>query len=132
MKEVYDKHQNLKIAAKELDMVWQTLYWNLNKVNHPITGNKAKYGSLTDKLARYAENKFKDLLPYAEDHNTEKFQAKMDFTVKGLSVDVKASTKKNGYKNNPRKNPSFRWAFCCKVQEEQQVDFLVCYCFTGG
>lgn len=130
-KNTYDKHQNLKLAAEELKIAWQSLYVHLREVNHPVTGNKARYGALTDKLARYAENKFKSLIPYAEDHNTEKFQAKMDFTVKGLSVDIKSSTKKDGYKNNPLRNPSFRWAFCCKVQEEQQADFLVCYCFEG-
>ncbi|CAL9963606.1 hypothetical protein VPHF99_0085 [Vibrio phage F99] len=42
MKEVYDKHKNLKIAAEELGMVWQTLYWNLNKVRHPVTGDKER------------------------------------------------------------------------------------------
>ena len=130
-KNTYDKYQNLKLAAKELGIAWQNLYVYLREVNHPVTGNKEKYGAPTDKLARYTEKKFKTLVPYAEDHNTEKFQAKMDFTVKGLKVDVKASTKKDGYKNNPRKNASFRWAFCVKVQEECQADFLVCYCFEG-
>ncbi|CAM0107671.1 hypothetical protein VPH5P1C_0074 [Vibrio phage 5P1c] len=131
-KSTYDKYQNLKLAAKELGIAWQTLYVYLREADYPVTGNKEKYEAPTDKLARYTEKRFKTLVPYAEDHNTEKFQAKMDFTVKGLSIDVKAATKRDGYKNNPHKNPSFRWAFSCKVQEEQQADFLVCYCFAGN
>ena len=51
MKSAYDKHQNLKVAASELGMKWQTLYWHLKKHNHPIIGNKSKYGSPKDKLA---------------------------------------------------------------------------------
>lgn len=131
LKDTYDKYQNLKLAASELNMKWQNLYYHLQKVGHPITGNKEKYGSTTDKLARYTENKFKNLIPSVEDLNDNKFQAKLDFKVGEYYVDVKASTKKDGYKNNPRKNASFRWAFCCKVQEQVNVDFLVCYCYSG-
>lgn len=131
MKDVYDKHLNLKLAADELGMKWQNLYNYLRQANHPVTGNKEKYGSITDKLARYTEKKFHKLIPYAVDMNDEKFQAKLDFTVKNYKVDVKASTKKDGYKNNPSKNPSLRWAFSCKVQEEVNADFLVLYCYTG-
>lgn len=131
MKSVYDKHLNLKLAAEELGIPWQTLYYNLNKCGHPVIGDKEKYGSDTDKMAKYFEDKFKKLIPYAEDFNSEKFQAKVDFKVKGLLVDVKSSTKKDGYKNNPKKNASFRWAFSVKVQEEVDSDFLVCFCTSG-
>lgn len=131
MKNIYDKHLNLKLAAQELGMKWQTLYWNLTKVKHPVTGNKEKYGSLTDKFARSVEQKFNTLIPYAEDLNNDKFQTKIDFKIKGLYVDVKASTKKDGYKNVPNKNASLRWAFSCKVQEETHADYLVCYCYSG-
>lgn len=130
-KDTYDKYLNLKLAAQELGVKWQTLYWHLNKVGHPVIGNKEVYGSPTDKLARYTEKLFSSTIPYAVDLNDEKFQAKLDFSVKGYKVDVKASTKKDGYKNNPRKNAAFRWAFSCKVQEKESADFLVCYCYSG-
>lgn len=125
--EAYDKHKNLKIAAKELDMPWQTLYWYLKKLDHPVEGDKAKYGSLTDKMARYAEELFIKSVPHAVDHNKTTFQAKEDFTVNGYSVDVKSSCKKDGGSNLNKKN--FRWAFSTKVQEKVHTDFIVCYCF---
>tara|TARA_R110002012_G_scaffold49804_2_gene128769 strand:- start:32542 stop:33123 length:582 start_codon:yes stop_codon:yes gene_type:complete len=130
MVQVYEKHKNLKLAAKELGMVWQTLYWNLVQINHPVTGDKERYGSLTDKLAKETEDTFKKTVPFAVDCNEGEFQAKMDFKVKGFNVDVKASTKKDGYKNNPKKNASYRWAFSCKVQNNL-ADFIVCYCYKG-
>ena len=131
MVKVYDKHKNLKLAAKELGMVWQTLYWNLNKVGHPVTGDKERYGSNTDKMARYFEDLFKGLIPSAENNNQNQFQAKVDFKVGDYFVDIKSSTKKDGYKNNPKKKASFRWAFCVKVQEEVGADFMVCFCTSG-
>lgn len=130
MKEVYDKYKNLKIAAKELGIVWQTLYWNLSSVGHPVVGDKERYGSPTDKMAAALEKRFKEMVPYAEDYNKDKFQASVDFEVRGVSVDIKAATKKDGYKSNPRKNPSFRWAFSTKVQEKCS-DFMVMFCMTG-
>ncbi len=130
MKNVYDKHKNLKLAATELGMVWQTLYYNLCKLGHPITGDKDKYGSPTDKMAKALEDKFKELVPHAEDCNRGKFQAKVDFKVGDVYVDVKSSTKKDGYKNNPKKSSSYRWAFSTKVQEKFS-DFLICFCMEG-
>lgn len=130
MKEVYDKHKNLKLAAEELGMVWQTLYYNLNKVGHPVTGDKERYGSPTDKMAKAMEDKFKLLVPHAEDYNKDKFQALIDFKVGDLSVDIKSSTKKDGYKSNPKKNASYRWAFSTKVQEKCS-DFMICFCMEG-
>lgn len=130
MKEVYDKYKNLKLAAKELGMVWQTLYWNLSRAGHPVTGDKERYGSPTDKMAKAMEDKFKEIVPYAEDCNEDKFQAQVDFKVKNLTVDIKSSTKKDGYKNNPKKQPAYRWAFSTKVQEKCS-DFMVCFCMSG-
>ena len=126
----YDKHKNLKLAAEELGIKWQKLYVNLRDYGHPVTGDKERYGSEVDKFACATEDLFKDLVPIAVNLNDTKFQAKMDFKVGSYSVDVKASTKKDGYKNNPKKNPAFRWAFSCKVQEVH-ADFLVCFCFSG-
>lgn len=131
MREVYDKHKNLKLAAKELGMVWQTLYWNLSKVGHPVIGDKERYGSATDKMAKHFEDLFSEWIPKAKDNNKGKFQAKTDFKVGSYLVDVKSSTKKDGYKNNPKKNASFRWAFSVKVQETEDIDFMVLFCTSG-
>ncbi len=99
MKSVYDKHLHLKNAADELGMKWQTLYWYLQKAGHPVTGNKARYGSETDKLASRAEVDFKRLVPNTKDMNEAKYQSKYDFEIYGLKVDVKASTLKEYCKN---------------------------------
>jgi hypothetical protein len=56
-------------------------------------------------------------VPHTKDNNIEKFQSKVDFIVGNITVDIKAATKKDAYKNNPRKNISYRWAFSCKAQE---------------
>ena len=128
--DTYDKYKNLKLAAQDLGIGWQTLYWNLTRVGHPVTGDKERYGSPTDKMANSLEKHFKKLIPYAEDFNEDLHQSPIDFLVKGLSVDIKSSTKKDGYKNNPRKNASFRWAFSTKVQEKSS-DFMVMFCMSG-
>lgn len=130
MKTVYDKHKNLKLAAEELGMVWQTLYWNLSKVGHPVTGDKERYGSPTDKMAKALEDRFQELVPKAKDYNKDKFQAQIDFKVGELSVDIKSSTKKDCFKNNPKKPANYRWAFSTKVQEKCS-DFMVCFCMSG-
>lgn len=129
-KEVYDKYKNLKLTAEELGIKWQKLYWHLNRAGHSVTGDKERYGSPTDKMAREMEKHFHSLIPYAKDMNEDSFQYEYDFSIKGLKVDIKSSTKKDGYKKNPRKNASYRWAFSCKVQESS-ADFIVCFCMKG-
>jgi hypothetical protein len=129
-KNVYDKHRNLKLAAAELNMKWQTLYWHLSRANHPVVGDKEAYGSPTDKMAKVLEDYFQELIPHAISYNESKFQAPMDFSVNGYRVDIKSSTKKDGYKSNPRKNPAFRWAFSTKVQENSS-DFMIMFCMEG-
>ncbi len=129
-KQTYDKHKHLKNAADELGIKWQNLYYHLNSAGHPVTGDKERYGSDKDKFAKVMEDRFKSLIPYAKDGNMSKFQATVDFDVKGLQIDVKGSTKKDGYKNSPHKNPALRWAFTTKVQRDV-ADYLVCYCMTG-
>lgn len=121
----YDKHQNIKNAALELGLKWQTLYYQLKKAGHKIIGNKAKYGSDKDKLASRAEQEFLNLIPYAKDMNQEKFQAHYDFEVKGLKVDVKASTLKKISQNQQR------YVFSIKRQE-MLADFVVCFCYEDG
>lgn len=51
--EAYRQHQNLKIAAQHVGIPWQTVYVHLRKAGEPVTGNKLKYGSETDRLAAH-------------------------------------------------------------------------------
>lgn len=129
-KDTYDKHLNLKLAAAELDIKWQTLYWHLSKANHPVIGDKETYGSPTDKMAKKLEDYFNAIVPHAVPYNADKFQASVDFSVNGCRVDIKSATKKDAYKNNPKKNPNFRWAFSTKVQGNSS-DFMVMFCMSG-
>ena len=65
----YNKHKNLKLAADELGVKWQTLYVQLRKLNIPVTGDKLKYGSNRDRLAARAEIEFQRLVPFAINQN---------------------------------------------------------------
>jgi hypothetical protein len=123
--EVYGRHKNLKLAANELDMKWQTLYVQLRKIGVPVTGDKSRYGSDTDKLAAEAELEFMRLVPSAISMNESKFQAKVDFMVGREKIDVKASKLKQGNK----KYKSLQWSFCLKKQE-LIADFFVCFGMT--
>ena len=130
-KNTYDKHKHLGYAAAELGIKWQNLYYHLSKAGHPVTGDKEQYGSSSDKFAHKAEELFQKLVPSATDMNEGKFQAKVDFKIGDTYVDVKASSKKDGYKNNPRKKAAYRWAFSCTVQENL-ADYMVCFCYEGS
>lgn len=124
--EAYARHKNLKLAAEELGIKWQQLYVRLRKMGVPVTGDKARYGSVKDRLASKAERFFADDVPTAIDSNAQQFQAKIDFFVGDHSVDVKASrlhperTETNGKKTAPR------WMFCINKQKDM-ADFFVLY-----
>lgn len=122
----YRQHQNLKIAAQDVGIPWQTVYVHLRKAGEPVVGNKAKYGSETDKLAAKAERFFLALVPEAEDQNRVKFQSKVDFLIGGLGVDVKAS-RLHCRDGNERAS---RWTFSIKKQEAI-ADFFVCLCYCA-
>lgn len=122
IKEAYEKHKNLKLAAAELGMKWQSLYVQLRKAGIAVTGDKARYGSDKDRLAAQAELEFKRLVPFAKDQNIEKFQSKFDFLVGKEKVDIKASNEHQGSKQFKAK----RWAFSVKKQEFC-ADFIVCF-----
>ena len=122
MKNVYEKHKNLKLAANEIGVKWQTLYYHLKENNIPVTGDKSKYGSATDKLAAKAELYFKELIPYAKNNNDYQYQAKVDFMVGNLKVDIKSSE----LHFSSKKFKSKRWAFSVKKQEFQ-ADFIVAF-----
>lgn len=120
----YEKHKNLKIAAAEIGIPWQTLYVQLKRCGVPVVGDKLRYGSDRDKLAAMAESKFIDLVPFAENMNQTKFQSKFDFMANGLKVDVKAAKP-----HQPNKRyPSKCWSFSVKKQA-LVCDFIVCFCF---
>ncbi len=120
MKAAYDKHKNLKIAASEIGMKWQTLYWHLKRWNHPIVSDKSAYGSTKDKFAARAESDFREIVPTAIDMNKEAYQNKYDFKINGLKIDVKASNLNYGVKGSK----CMRWAFSIKKQE-MIADFVV-------
>lgn len=125
--EAYERHKNLKLAAKEIGMQWQTLYSRLRAQGVPVTGDKLRYGSDTDKLAAKAEAEFHKLVPVAINANESKFQARVDFSVNGHLVDVKSS--------RPRladsRGKAMRWSFCLKKQS-YECDFMCCFCLDGN
>ena len=121
MIDAYKNHKHLKNAAEELGMCWQTLYVNLRRLNVPVTGDKSRYGSDSDRLAAKGERMFVELVPQAKDQNELKFQSKVDFIVNGFSVDVKTSSAKKSNKGTDKK----RFGFSLKKQE-LIADFFVC------
>lgn len=127
--EAYARTPNLKLVGEELGIPWQSIYVRLCKNNIPVIGDKKKYGSDKDKLARLTEEMFLEAVPHAIDMNQKQFQSKFDFKVGNLLVDIKASCKRNGAKETS-KYVHYRWGFSTKVQQEKS-DFLVCFCFDG-
>ena len=119
----YRNHKNLKLAAADVGIPWQSVYVHLRKAGEPVTGDKLRYGSESDKIAARGELLFKSLVPFADDQNGRRFQSKIDFDVRGYGVDVKTSTLKLSNKNCKLR----RWAFSTKKQE-MIADFFVCLC----
>lgn len=116
--EAYARLKNLKLVGLELGIPWQTVYVHLRAAGVPVTGDKSRYGSDTDRLAAKAESIFSALVPNAINQNDQQFQAKVDFVVGRYSVDVKSSRQRGG-----------RWAFSLKKQE-LLADFFVCFAFN--
>lgn len=121
--EAYAKHKNLKIAAAELGMPWQTLYVRLKSEGVSVTGDRLRYGSDRDRLGAFAEAEFKRLVPLATDMNEAEFRAKHDFEVSGIKVDVKTSVPRQLNKKYPAKS----WSFSFKKQS-LTCDFICCFC----
>jgi hypothetical protein len=124
--EAYARHKNLKLAGQEVGIPWQTVYVHLKKAGVPVTGDKARYGSDTDRLAAKGEEYFKSWVPFADDQNKKQYQSKFDFVVSGFKVDVKSSTPKRSNKNSK----TTRWAFYSKKQESI-ADFFVLIGFNN-
>lgn len=122
--ESYRELKNTKLVAAALGMPAATVYWRLRRAGEPVTGDKARYGSATDKLASRGERWFQRVVPWAEDQNRTGFQSKVDFVVSGLNVDVKTSRPK------PTKTGVLRWGWSLNKQEGI-ADFFVCLALTG-
>lgn len=123
----YERHKNLKLAANEVGIKWQTLYCRLKNQGVPITGDKLRYGSDRDKLSALAESIFRKYVPSAVSMNAIKWQHKHDFEINGFKVDVKCSLKK--YRQKKCKAQS--WAFSIKKQT-LSCDFICCFCFGNN
>jgi hypothetical protein len=121
--DAYHKHMNLKIAANELGIKWQTLYVKLKAQGVKVVGDKLRYGSDRDKLGATGEQMFRNLVPFAKDCNQSQYQSKVDFHVNGLMVDVKASKPRQLNK----RYKSLSWSFSFKKQA-LVADFIVCFC----
>lgn len=122
---VYQKHMNLKLAAAELGIAWQTLYVRLKRIGVPVTGDKLRYGTDRDRLGALAEAEFQGLVPTARDANKDKWQAKVDFNVGGWLVDVKCSVPRRLNKRFAAES----WAFSFKKQS-LVCDFVCCFCMS--
>jgi len=120
--DAYRKHRNLKLAAHDVGIPWQSVYVQLRNADEPVMGDKLKYGSDTDRLAARGEQIFQALVPGAISHNERKYQSKLDYTVRGYGIDVKTSTLKLSNKACKLR----RWAFYTKKQEAS-ADFVVCF-----
>jgi hypothetical protein len=121
--EVYAKHKNLKLAASELGVKWQTLYCRLKAQGVAVTGDKLRYGSYRDKLGVYGERLFESIVPEAKNSNDNQFQSKVDFDVFGFKVDVKSSMPRQLNK----RFAALSWSFSFKKQA-LYADFIVCFC----
>jgi hypothetical protein len=121
--DAYQKHKNLKIAADELGIKWQSLYVKLKAQGINVVGDKLKYGADRDRLGALGEQLFQNLVPYAKNFNDDKFQSKIDFDVNGLKVDVKTSKPRQLNK----KFKALSWSFSFKKQS-LIADFIVCFC----
>lgn len=126
IKESYARLKNLKLTAEETGIPWQTVYWWLKKEGVEVTGDKRRYGGESDKIALIGELYFKNLFPEAVYENDNKFQAKCDFTLYGNNIDIKTSSLRNQKARSG--NYVKRWGFTCFNNEEQPIDFFVCFC----
>ncbi|MWN30965.1 MULTISPECIES: hypothetical protein [unclassified Gilliamella] len=121
--ESYSRLKNLKLVGLEVGIPWQTVYVYLKREGIAVTGDKARYGSATDRIAIIGEQRFYKAVPFAIDNNNLQFQASVDFSVFNLTVDVKTS-KLQHKKINTRS--SDRWAYCINKQKDI-ADLFVFY-----
>tara|TARA_R110002020_G_C16063712_1_gene755675 strand:- start:27 stop:599 length:573 start_codon:yes stop_codon:yes gene_type:complete len=127
----YKVNKNLKLVGSELGIPWQTVYVYLKEAGVQITGDKKRYGSTSDKLAREYEDKFKQIVPQAIDNNQSQFQSTVDFFVGSISVDVKVSRLQNSGKTPKGKSFASRWAYCISKQKDI-ADVFVLFALDGN
>lgn len=123
--ESYSRLKNLKLVEEETGIKWQTVYWHLKKAGVSVTGDKKRYGSSSDKLARDYEEYFKKIVPEAVDNNESQFQSTIDFYVGSLSVDVKVSRLQVSGVSRKGKSFSSRWAYCISKQKDIADIFIL-------
>ena len=123
--QAYERHRNLKLAAAEVGMPWQTLYLHLKKAGVPVAGDRLRYGTDRDRLGALAEAEFGRLVPSAVACNDRRYQAPIDFDVRGYGVDVKCAMPRRGL----ARSQAQRWAFSFKRQS-LTADFVCCFCMT--
>ncbi|WP_109391293.1 MULTISPECIES: hypothetical protein [Proteus] len=124
--ESYSRHKNLKLVGMELGIPWQSVYSTLRKADYPVTGDKARYGSVTDRIAVIGEQKFKKAVPISIDNNDLKYQADIDFTIGNITIDVKTSRIRRKQQGKGIKNAAPRWGYCINKQKDT-ADFFVLY-----
>jgi hypothetical protein len=126
--EKYQDLRNLKLVGQALSIPWQTVYVHLKRAGVSVVGDKARYGSVSDRLAVLAEQSFKKSVPMAVDNNDLKFQATVDFYVGDCTIDVKASVLQESGRTISGKSFSSRWAYCISKQKDV-ADFFVLYAY---
>lgn len=122
--DAYRRLKSTKAVSAELGVPLATVYWRLRRAGEPVTGDKARYGSETDKIAARGERWFQRVIPWAEDQNRTEFQSKVDFIVSGLRVDVKTS--------RPRltKTGVINWSWSLRKQKDA-ADYFVCIALSS-
>jgi len=130
IKELYAKVKNLKLVSEALSIPWQTVYWWLKKEGVQVVGDKARYGGDSDSVGIIGELLFKRLFPDAVYENDTKYQAKHDFTLHGLKIDIKTSSLRSV--KTRKGNIATRWGFNCYNAAEHGIDFFVCFCLNAN
>ena len=126
----YSELKHLKLTGEALGIPWQTVYVHLKNSGVAVTGDKARYGSVSDRLAVHAERLFAKSVLGANDNNNLKYQATVDFEIGGVLIDVKAGMLKEERIERSGKKTSARWLFCISKQKDIS-DFFVLYAFDG-
>lgn len=124
--ESYGRLKNLKLVGEELRIPWQTVYVHLKKSGVKVTGDKARYGSATDRISVIGERRFKHSVPIAIDNNDLAYQATVDFTIGTIKIDIKTARIKRRKHNRTAKPLSPIWGFCINKQLDI-ADFFVFY-----
>lgn len=126
IKESYDRLKNLKLVEQETGVKWQTVYWHLKREGVEVCGDKARYGSASDRVGLLGEQRFKRCVPFAEDNNHGKWQATVDFSIGSTTIDVKTARLTPAGRQPGGKSFAARWSFCVSKQQDV-ADFFVLY-----